>query len=144
MSSEEARQDTAQETSQVRGKDARGKDIGDIGDLWTEEQYRSYYDKADEYWKTQEASVKGVMGGFDKLSKLDLAGSAVFLQSVFKKVKCGNNVSLGASSSFFSSFSLSLSCRSPPPISLNNVAHRLRRGNRKGDRWSAEEDLQGG
>lgn len=37
------------------------------------------------------------MGGFDKLSKLDLAGSAVFIQSLFKKTKCPSNVALGSS-----------------------------------------------
>lgn len=45
--------------SKIVGLDASGKKIEDIGTLWTEEQYQQYYTKADDYWKTQEASVKG-------------------------------------------------------------------------------------
>lgn len=42
-----------------------------------------WYRAAVGYWEQQEASNKGVLGGFDELSSVDIADSGAFIQKVW-------------------------------------------------------------
>ena len=41
----------------------------------------TFYAKADEYWKGVPATLNGMLGGYEKVSKIDIRGSIAFLKS---------------------------------------------------------------
>ncbi len=46
---------------------------------------KNWYSVASEYWKRQEVSVEGVLGGFGRLSGTDVLGSQKFIDALEKK-----------------------------------------------------------
>lgn len=66
------------------GHDGDGAEYSSIDALWEahEEDLSGWYDKAMEYWSSQDASINGVLGGFGDLHPVDLAGSELFLNQV--------------------------------------------------------------
>ena len=48
----------------------------------TNSKKRKWYDKGAEYWQTQPATYDGVLGGFGRLSPLDIRDSRLFLSSL--------------------------------------------------------------
>lgn len=45
---------------------------------------RTFYKKAQIYWSSVEPTVDGMLGGFSSIHKIDITGSASFLQDIFK------------------------------------------------------------
>ena len=48
-----------------------------------------WYSKADTYWKSVDASVDGMLGGFASISKEDIRGSQEFLKGFLESRKFG-------------------------------------------------------
>ena len=97
------RSDTVAPT--ISGVDTDGRAFDNITQLWQEELHfttpppadtatstepaspangrkRRWYDKGAEYWQTQPATYDGVLGGFGRLSPLDVRDSRIFLSSL--------------------------------------------------------------
>lgn len=60
----------------------------------------SFYKRADEYWKTIPSTMDGMLGGYSKISGIDVRGSKCFLSSFLSgpnaKTKCGRALDCGA------------------------------------------------
>eukprot|EP01114_Cavostelium_apophysatum_P023318 TRINITY_DN8740_c0_g1_i1.p1 TRINITY_DN8740_c0_g1~~TRINITY_DN8740_c0_g1_i1.p1 ORF type:complete len:325 (-),score=47.61 TRINITY_DN8740_c0_g1_i1:561-1436(-) len=74
---------------QEKGSSTTGKKYTSIDDMWKQElsDYNednlkevSWYKNADEYWKQIDATVDGMLGGYERISIEDLKGSREFLK----------------------------------------------------------------
>mmetsp|Transcript_579 Transcript_579/g.1956 ORF Transcript_579/g.1956 Transcript_579/m.1956 type:complete len:267 (+) Transcript_579:108-908(+) len=101
------RQEMAVKRSTVfSGCDTDGKRYRTQHAMWSAElmaeggvQKRSeleWYRKAKDYWKTQEATVDGMLGGHGNLSNLDIETSTSFLKSLPDMDFCGAALDVGA------------------------------------------------
>lgn len=64
----------------MSGHDGNGTEYSSLEQVW--EGHESWYNKAMEYWSSQDASINGVLGGFGDLHPTDLAGTELFLNQV--------------------------------------------------------------
>lgn len=67
------------------GEDSDGKRIESVDEIWKAietKKKEAWYDKADEYWETQESSINGMLGGFSELDVADIRESKLFIQSL--------------------------------------------------------------
>lgn len=59
-----------------------------------------FYSKADEYWKGIPATINGMLGGYERVSKVDIRGSTAFLKSFIQgssaKTKTNRALDCGA------------------------------------------------
>jgi hypothetical protein len=61
------------------GADSDGKKYNSIQELWDSTTTADWYGKANEYWKTIEPTIDGMLGGFSSTSKDDLRDSLEFI-----------------------------------------------------------------
>ncbi|GFH61700.1 hypothetical protein CTEN210_18176 [Chaetoceros tenuissimus] len=80
------------------GKDSEGREYEDIQELWTRNGFlldeetdlsssEKWYNKSHLYWETEEnvqATIDGMLGGFEHLSERDLAASKIFLENLIQ------------------------------------------------------------
>ena len=70
----------------VRGSDADGTKYTTAEELWQQERSKglqqSWYSAAISYWSSVPATVDGVLGGYGRVSPLDLTESASFLDAL--------------------------------------------------------------
>jgi len=76
--SDECTEDTMQESSNDSSL------IKGCSKVTNEEKF---YSKADEYWKGVPATINGMLGGYERVSKVDIRGSTAFLKTFIQ----GNN-----------------------------------------------------
>jgi protein N-terminal methyltransferase len=99
----------AADISSLKGTDTEGKEYNSVSDLWKAElgadgsavdetKREQWYKKGVDYWMNVDATVDGVLGGFGKVSNVDVKGSAEFFK-LLKRVNfdgaaadCGGGV----------------------------------------------------
>ena len=78
------------------GKDSEGRDYDNINELWKREGFlldeetdasstQKWYNKSHLYWETEDnvqATIDGMLGGFEHLSERDLQASKIFLENL--------------------------------------------------------------
>eukprot|EP00736_Rhodelphis_marinus_P006869 Rmarinus@m.23485 len=78
---------------QSSGADSDGNDIASIEKLWEEQlKDKQWYKRGADYWKTQDATNDGMLGGYEFISNDDVETSRDFLCEIFNrspKVKVG-------------------------------------------------------
>eukprot|EP00920_Eleutheroschizon_duboscqi_P027798 GHVT01068039.1.p1 GENE.GHVT01068039.1~~GHVT01068039.1.p1 ORF type:complete len:326 (+),score=60.14 GHVT01068039.1:654-1631(+) len=76
----------------VMGEDSHGGRYGSVRALWqqqlgkNEERKGAWYAKAEAYWARKEASINGVLDGFEAVHSVDLAASEKFMLEAKKKL----------------------------------------------------------
>jgi len=94
------------------GGDSEGRNYKSINDMWkfelgndagaetadTAGSKMKWYTTGDTYWKKVEPTDNGMLGGFEKLSDLDVKDSSAFLQQFLRKQSRGKgpNVHISA------------------------------------------------
>ena len=48
------------------------------------ESEEDFYEKADDYWKSIPSTIDGMLGGFSRISEVDIHGSKLFLKHFIK------------------------------------------------------------
>ncbi|KFG62070.1 putative protein c9orf32 [Toxoplasma gondii RUB] len=70
------------------GENSLGQKYGSIAEAWIDELGRdgekksSWYDRARDYWEKKDATVSGMLDGYDAVSAVDLEASLCFLDKV--------------------------------------------------------------
>lgn len=72
------------------GEDSRGKEFSSVEAFWKseldgdnyEEKRSQWYKQSIQYWSQQEASVDGVLAGYESVSPVDLEASINFLDKI--------------------------------------------------------------
>eukprot|EP01079_Euglenida_sp_SAG-EU17-18_P006119 gene6119-1094_t len=64
-----------------------GKRFKDPNALWAKEEKEGWNDRVDAYWKTQAASVDGVLGGLTRIEEADVKHSHEFIHQMFPKLE---------------------------------------------------------
>ena len=67
------------------GSDSTGRQFASREDMWREElrDGTAFYDKAITYWSAIPATVDGVLGGYGKVSPVDVRDSEAFLTALY-------------------------------------------------------------
>ncbi len=89
------------------GEDTEGRTYSSIDELWksefgdaddnsVQEKKHEWYKKGVDYWSSVEPTTQGVLGGFGRISDIDVRGSKAFLQSLGIVNFQGNAADCGA------------------------------------------------
>eukprot|EP00921_Rhytidocystis_pertsovi_P022641 GHVQ01036141.1.p1 GENE.GHVQ01036141.1~~GHVQ01036141.1.p1 ORF type:complete len:140 (+),score=25.26 GHVQ01036141.1:569-988(+) len=71
------------------GEDSTGRSYGSEEEFWLDElgegdeRKHLWYAKAKQYWENSEASISGVLQGFDAVSSTDISGSLLFFDNIY-------------------------------------------------------------